>query len=57
MMLVAMAMGVFPISVPAVLLLLVLMVFVGILFGFPGDDRNVRGPELRFFSITTRNSF
>jgi len=53
MMVVAMAMGVFPVSVPAVLLLLVCMVFVGVLFGSLAMIVTSLAPNFDFFNYYT----
>lgn len=53
MMLVAMAMGVFPVSVPAVLLLFVCMIFVGTLFGSLAMIVTSLAPNFDFFNYYT----
>ena len=53
MMLVAMVMGVSPVSIPSVLLLFVLMVFVGILFGSLAMIVTSFAPNFDFFSYYT----
>lgn len=53
MMVVAMAMGVFPVSVPAVLLLFVCMIFVGILFGSLAMIVTSLAPNFDFFNYYT----
>ncbi|MGZ4886442.1 MAG: ABC transporter permease [Candidatus Aminicenantales bacterium] len=53
MMLVAVAMGIFPVSIPSVLLLLVLMVFVGILFGSLAMIVTSISPSFDFFNYYT----
>jgi len=53
MMLVAMAMGVFPTSVPSVLLLFVLMIFVGVLFGSLAMIVTSIAPNFDFFNYYT----
>ena len=53
MMLVAVAMGILPVSIPSVLLLLVLMVFVGILFGSLAMIVTSISPSFDFFNYYT----
>jgi lipooligosaccharide transport system permease protein len=53
MMLVAVAMGIFPVSIPSLLLLLVLMVFVGILFGSLAMIVTSVSPSFDFFNYYT----
>jgi lipooligosaccharide transport system permease protein len=53
MMLVAMAMGVFPASAPAVLLLLIVMIFAGILFGSLAMIVTSVAPNFDFFNYYT----
>jgi len=53
MMAVAMAMGVFPVSVPAVLLLFVCMIFVGVLFGSLAMIVTSLAPNFDFFNYYT----
>jgi lipooligosaccharide transport system permease protein len=53
MMLVAMVMGVSPVSIPSVLLLFVLMVFVGVLFGSLAMIVTSFAPNFDFFSYYT----
>ena len=53
MMLVAVAMGIFPVSIPSVLLLLILMVFVGILFGSLAMIVTSISPSFDFFNYYT----
>jgi lipooligosaccharide transport system permease protein len=53
MMLVAVAMGIFPVSIPSLLLLLVLMVFVGILFGSLAMIVTSLSPSFDFFNYYT----
>jgi len=53
MMLVALAMGVSPVSIPSVLLLFVMMVFVGVLFGSLAMIVTSFAPNFDFFSYYT----
>ncbi len=53
MMLVAMAMGVLPVSIPSVLLILVLMVFVGVLFASLAMIVTSISPSFDFFNYYT----
>ncbi|MDP2914566.1 MAG: ABC transporter permease [Candidatus Aminicenantes bacterium] len=53
MMVVAMAMGVFPVSLPAVLLLFVCMIFVGVLFGSLAMIVTSLAPNFDFFNYYT----